>query len=172
MSTALFKFLRFISFWLIFCFAFNANSDVLNGTVVGINDGDTITVLDNSMQQHKVRLKGIDAPEKSQAFGSEAKVTLSNYIYKKEVTVEFKKYDKYKRIVGKVTLDGHDICLQMIHDGMAWHYIEFEREQSKTDRELYREAEDSAKEIKVGLWQDNTSIKPSNFRSLQKHQLD
>ncbi len=144
------------------------NADVLNGRVVGISDGDTITVLDNSMQQHKVRLMGIDAPEKSQAFGSEAKQNLSNYIYKKIVNVEYKKLDKYKRIVGKVTLDGHDICLQMIHDGMAWHYTEYEKEQSKTDRELYREAEASAREIMVGLWQDSTPIKPSKFRSLQK----
>lgn len=167
--------LKKLSFFFIVLFLINtidSNADVLNGTVVGISDGDTITVLDKTRKEHIVRLMGIDAPEKSQAFGSDAKQTLSNYIYKKVVTVEYKKYDKYKRIVGKVTLDGHDICLQMIHDGMAWHYIEFEREQSKTDREFYREAEDSAKEIKVGLWQDNTSIKPSKFRSLQKHQLD
>ena len=167
--------LKKLSFFFIFLFLINtidSNADVLNGRVVGISDGDTITVLDKTRKEHKVRLMGIDAPEKSQAFGGEAKQTLSNYIYKKEVTVEYKKYDKYKRIVGKVTLREQDICLQMIRDGMAWHYTDYEKDLSKTDRELYREAEDSAKEIKVGLWQDNTSIKPSKFRSLQKHQLD
>ena len=59
---------------------FEVNAEVLNGTVIGVSDGDTITVLDKSNNEHKVRLMGIDAPEKSQAFGSEAKLTLSNYI--------------------------------------------------------------------------------------------
>ena len=111
-------------------------AEALNGTVVSVNDGDTITVLDKLSKEHKVRLMGIDAPEKSQAFGIEAKQSLSNYIYKKEVSVEYKKHDKYKRIVGKVTLDGQDICLQMIVDGMAWHYTEYKKEQPMTDKEL------------------------------------
>ena len=108
---------------------------------------------------------GIDAPEKSQAFGKEAKQSLSNYIYKKEVSVEYKKLDKYKRIVGKVTLDGQDICLQLILDGMAWHYTEYKKEQSKTDRDLYREAEASARSGLIGLWVDSNAIKLSTFRN-------
>ena len=144
---------------------FEINAEVLNGTVVGISDGDTITVQDKSNNEHKVRLMGIDAPEKSQVFGNQAKQTLSNYIYKKEVSVEYKKLDKYKRIVGKVTLDGQDICLKMIVDGMAWHYTEYDKEQSKTDRDLYREAEAKAREMKVGLWHQADAIKPSEFRN-------
>lgn len=140
------------------------NAEVLNGTVVGISDGDTITVLDTSSKEHKVRLMAIDAPEKSQVFGYEAKQTLANYIYKKEVSVQYKKLDKYKRIVGKVTLDGQDICLQMILDGFAWHYTEYEKEQSKTDSDLYREAEAFAREMKVGLWGENQQIPPWLFR--------
>jgi endonuclease YncB( thermonuclease family) len=147
---------------------FEINAEVLNGTVVGISDGDTITVQDKSNNKHKVRLMGIDAPEKSQGFGNEAKQTLSNYIYKKEVSVEYKKLDKYKRIVGKVTLDGQDICLKMIVDGMASHYTEYEKEQSKTDRELYREAETSARSGMIGLWSDGESVKPSIFRLNRK----
>mgnify|MGYP000099877378 CR=1 FL=1 len=68
---------------------------------------------------------GIDAPEKSQAFGNQAKQTLSNYIYKKEVSVEYKKLDKYKRIVGKITLDSQDICLKMIADGMVMSRLRY-----------------------------------------------
>lgn len=139
-------------------------ADVLNGTVVGITDGDTITILDNSMHQHKVRLMGIDAPEKSQAFGIESKKTLTSYIYNKEVSVEYKKHDKHKRIVGKVILNELNICLQMILDGMAWHYTEFEKEQSKTDRDLYREAEAKARDMKIGLWGENQQIPPWLFR--------
>ena len=143
---------------------FEVNAEVLNGTVVGISDGDTITVLDKSNNEHKVRLMGIDAPEKSQAFGKEAKQTLSNYIYKKEVIVEYKKLDKYKRIVGKVTLDGQDICLQMIREGMAWHFAQYEKEQSKTDRELYREAETKARQVNLGLWVEKQAVSPWLFR--------
>lgn len=144
---------------------FEVNAEVLNAKVIGVSDGDTITVLDNSSKEHKVRLMGIDAPEKSQAFGNEAKKTLSNYIYKKEVTVEYKKLDKYKRIVGKVTLNGQDICLKMIVDGMAWHFVEYEKEQSKTDKELYRKAEASARNGMIGLWRFNDAINPKEYRS-------
>jgi endonuclease YncB( thermonuclease family) len=142
----------------------DAKAQVLIGTVVGVSDGDTITVLDADKTVHKVRLMGIDAPEKSQDFGNKSKQALSNYIYQREVTVEYKKYDKYKRVVGKVILDKQDICLAMIEQGMAWHYKDYEKEQSKTDRELYSQAELKARESRIGLWQDSKAIAPSAFR--------
>ena len=159
---------KLLSVCVLICSALIANAEILNGTVVGISDGDTITVLDKLSKEHKVRLMGIDAPEKPQAFGNKAKQTLLNYIYKKEVSVEYKKLDKYKRIVGKVTVDGQDICLQLILDGMAWHYTEYDKEQSKTDRDLYREAETSARSGMIGLWSDGESVKPSIFRLNRK----
>jgi endonuclease YncB( thermonuclease family) len=107
---------------------------------------------------------GIDAPEKKQDFGAASKQALSNYIYQKEVTVEYKKKDRYQRILGKVILNKQDICLAMISDGMAWHYKDYEKEQSKTDRDLYSQAEVKAREAKRGLWQDSKAIKPSEFR--------
>lgn len=141
-----------------------AHAEVLIGKVVGITDGDTITVLDANKTEHKVRLMGIDAPEKSQDFGSASKQALSNYIYQREVTVEYKKLDKYQRKVGKVILDKQDICLAMIELGMAWHYKDYEKEQSKTDRDLYSQAELKAREAKRGLWQLSKAIAPSAFR--------
>ena len=146
-------------------FTFNdARAEVLIGKVVGITDGDTITVLDAGKTEHKVRLMGIDAPEKKQDFGNESKKALSYYIYQKEVTVEYKKQDRYKRKVGKVILDNQDICLQMVKDGMAWHYKDYEKEQSKTDRDLYSQAELKARESRLGLWQDSKATAPSAFR--------
>ena len=139
-------------------------AETLVGKVVGISDGDTIKVLDSNKTEHKIRLMGIDAPEKSQAFGSASKQALSNYIYQREVTVDYKKLDKYKRIVGKVILDKQDICLAMISDGMAWHYKDYAKEQSKTDRDLYSQAEVKARQAKIGLWQDSKAIAPSAFR--------
>ncbi len=136
----------------------------LVGKVVGVSDGDTIKVLDSNKKEHKIRLMGIDAPEKKQNFGAASKQALSNYIYQKEVTVEYKKKDRYQRILGKVILDKQDICLAMISDGMAWHYKDYEKEQSKTDRDLYSQAEVKAREAKRGLWQLSKAIKPSEFR--------
>ena len=140
------------------------HAEVLVGTVVGVSDGDTITVLDADKTEHKIRLMGIDAPESEQDFGAASKQALSNYIYQREVTVEYKKFDKYKRIVGKVILDKQDICLAMISDGMAWHYKDYAKEQSKTDRDLYSQAEVKARQAKIGLWQDSKAIAPSAFR--------
>ena len=142
----------------------SVQADVLTGKVVGISDGDTITVLDATKTEHKVRLMGIDAPEKSQDFGNQSKRALSDYIYQKEVTVEYKKLDKYKRKVGKVIMDNQDVCLAMIELGMAWHYKDYEKEQSKTDRDLYSQAELKAREAKIGLWQASNPIAPSEFR--------
>ena len=80
---------------LVFAFI-DAKAEVLVGTVVGITDGDTITVLAKDNTEHKVRLMGIDAPEKTQDFGAASKQALSNYIYQKTVTVDYKKLDKYQ----------------------------------------------------------------------------
>ena len=140
------------------------HAEVLVGKVVGVSDGDTITFLDVEKAEHKVRLMGIDAPEKSQDFGNQSKLALSDYIYQQEVTVEYKKLDKYKRKVGKVIFEGKDICLLMIELGMAWHYKDYEKEQSKTDRDLYSQAELKARESRLGLWQASNPVAPSAFR--------
>ena len=79
-----------------------AQADTLTGRVVGVADGDTITVLDADRQQHKIRLQGIDTPEKAQPVGQRSKENLSRLVFNKEVRVEWKKRDRHKRIVGKV----------------------------------------------------------------------
>src|SRR5690242_12545637 len=79
-----------------------AGSNTLTGRVVRIADGDTITVLDATNAQHRIRLQGIDAPESHQAFGTQSKKNLSNMIFDQEVTVEYEKTDQYGRIVGKI----------------------------------------------------------------------
>jgi endonuclease YncB( thermonuclease family) len=107
---------------------------IFDGRVVGVADGDTITVLDSSNQNHVIRLQGIDAPEKSQAFGTKSKQTLSQDVFDKVVTIEWSKRDGYRRIVGKVLLDGHDVCLEQVRAGMAWHYKYYQDEQTPEDR--------------------------------------
>jgi endonuclease YncB( thermonuclease family) len=82
----------------------SAQQQSITGKVVGVSDGDTITVLDASNRQHKVRLEGIDAPESAQDYGSRAKQSLSDLVFGKTVTVISSKKDKYGRVLGKVTL--------------------------------------------------------------------
>jgi endonuclease YncB( thermonuclease family) len=140
-------------------------AEVLSGLVVGVSDGDTIKVLDDGQHVHTIRLMGIDAPEKAQAFGQRSKHSLSDLIYRQQVSVQWSKRDKYGRVIGKVlTLDGADVCLDQITRGMAWHYKQYTGEQSADDRERYAVAEKAARESKIGLWQDETPVPPWVWR--------
>lgn len=147
-----------------------AGRQVLVGRVVAIADGDTITLLDSSNTQHRIRLEGIDAPESHQAFGSRSKQNLSDLIYGKEVTVTSYKTDQYGRLVGKILSGGRDINLEQVKAGMAWHYKEYEREQPPADRELYAKAEDEARAARRGLWADPDPMEPSRFRREQREE--
>ncbi len=88
-------------------------ADTLTGKVVKVADGDSITVLDNIIQ-HKIRLQGIDAPERKQAFGDASRKHLATLVAGKEVTVKWDKRDRYRRIVGFVLVDGHDVNLVQV----------------------------------------------------------
>jgi len=137
---------------------------VFEGRVVGVQDGDTITVLDSSNADHRIRLLGIDAPEKGQAFGSQSKQVLSEAVFDKVVTIEWSKHDRYGRIVGKVLLNGRDVCLDQVVAGMAWHYKYYQDDQTPEDRQLYAAAEIAACSAKVGLWIDPDPVPPWDFR--------
>jgi endonuclease YncB( thermonuclease family) len=139
-------------------------ADVLIGQVTGVSDGDTIALLDANKTQHKIRLAGIDAPEKAQAFGQASKKSLSDIIFQKQVTVYWEKSDKYQRILGKVTLNGQDVCLEQVKLGMAWHYKQYQRDQSQEDRTKYTLAEKEARANRIGLWADDSPVEPSKFR--------
>lgn len=140
------------------------HAETLTGRVVGVSDGDTITLLDSTQTQHKIRLTGIDAPEKAQAFGQVSKKSLSNLIYNKEVEISWQKRDRYHRILGKVLLNGQDICLEQVKRGMAWHYKKYQRDQSFEDQKFYSDAEVHARTSKLGLWTESDPIEPSVFR--------
>ncbi len=142
----------------------SAAAGTLTGRVVGVSDGDTITVLDASKRTHKIRLLGIDSPEKKQPFGERAKQSLSDLVFDKQVTVEGSKQDRYGRDLGKIMLDGQDINLEQVRRGMAWHYKQYARDQSPQDRMAYAEAENAARQKRVGLWQDAHPVPPWSFR--------
>lgn len=142
----------------------SANAQTIQGKVVRVADGDTITVLDQSKTQHKIRLAGIDAPEKGMPFGQKSKQHLSDLVAGKQVQVETTKVDRYGRNVGKVIVDGWDANLAQIEAGFAWHYKDYQREQSRADRLAYSQAEDLAREARKGLWLDKEPVPPWEWR--------
>lgn len=142
-----------------------ADWQVVTGKVVGVLDGDTIDILTIDKTQERIRLMGIDAPEKKQPFGQRAKENLSDLSYGHTVHVEWAKRDRYKRIVGKVLDEkGRDINLAMVDAGFAWWYVKYQREQREEDRELYGQAETAARKKKQGLWSDVEFMPPWEFR--------
>lgn len=144
-----------------------ASAETITGRVVGVSDGDTLTVLDASYQQFKIRLAGIDAPEKGQPFGSRAKESLSEMVFSKQVVVESSKVDRYRRKVGKVQHEGTDVNLEQVKRGMAWHYTAYVKEQVPADREIYANAEAEARAQRRGLWRENTPSAPWEFRRIK-----
>ncbi len=149
-------------------FSFGLNAGTIQGKVVSVADGDTITVLDATNTQHKIRLQGIDAPEKAQPFGQKSKQSLSQMVQSKQVTVEYQKKDKYGRTLGKVLHNGTDVCLEQIKLGMAWHYKQYKSDQPKEDRTLYDQTEQDARAKKAGLWIDKAPTPPWEFRRQKK----
>ena len=137
-----------------------------------IADGDTVTVLDTTNTQHRIRLQGIDAPESHQAFGTQSKKSLSDMIFDRDITVIYDKTDQYGRLVGKILLNGKDVNLEQVKAGMAWHYKEYEREQSPEDRELYARAEDESRSVRRGLWVDASPTEPGEFRRDEKRERE
>jgi micrococcal nuclease len=133
--------------------------DEFRGKVVGVTDGDTIKVLRRG-RQVRVRLSGIDCPEKRQAFGSRAKRYTSDLVFAKEVTVKVRDIDRYKRIVGEVVLkDGTNLNHALVRAGLAWWY----RRYAPEDRTLER-LEKDARKNKRGLWADPDPTPPWEFR--------
>ena len=140
------------------------NSLELKGKVIAINDGDTIKILTKDKTTYTIRLKDIDAPEKSQAFGNSSKKNLSNYIFNKTVRVEYLHYDKYKRVLGTVYYRNKNINIAQVKDGFAWVY-------KNPKNKKYKKEQQQAKDNKKGLWIDKEPIPPWEYRAKQKNRI-
>lgn len=128
------------------------------GTVVGISDGDTLTVLNSQKKQVKIRLAEIDAPESKQAFGTQSKQSLADMCFKKTVVVDDKGTDKYKRTLGRIKCAGVDANAEQVKRGFAWAYRQYLTDQSIAG------LEESAKAAGIGLWADAEPTPPWDFR--------
>ena len=145
-----------------------SNADTLTGRVVGIADGDTLTLLDATNTQHKIRLSGIDSPEKGQPFGQACKKSLSDLAYDRVVAVESNKLDRYGRVIGKVLVNGQDVNLEQVRRGCGWHYKQYQNEQILDDGLSYNAAEELARSSRVGLWADHEPMPPWEWRKARR----
>lgn len=152
--------MRFILLYLLSALSLYAAS--ITGSVVGVTDGDTITVLDTDKTQHKIRLYGIDAPESNQDYGQRSKQLLSALVYGDTVRVDYDGKDRYGRIVGKVYNGEQYVNAEMIRLGMAWHYKQYSKDNDLADLET------TAKAGKIGLWSRPDAVAPWDFRRAPK----
>lgn len=129
-----------------------------------IHDGDTVTVLNDRKEQIKIRLTMIDAPEFMQRFGKESRRNLSTLLFRKDVRVIGDAHDKYGRLLAVIMLGEMDVNLEQIRKGFAWHYKRHMWDQDEEDRNKYAEAEEAAREQKLGLWADENPVPPWQFR--------
>ena len=137
----------------------HSDSKQLYLKVVGVHDGDTITGLDENQKQFKIRLDAIDAPELGMPFGQASRKALSEKVFGKQVEVIVKTKDRYGRTVGHVLLDKRDMNLEMLEEGMAWHYAHYDHNKRLAD------AEQEARGNRLGLWQDPNPVAPWDWRA-------
>lgn len=131
--------------------------------VVGITDGDTITVLTPTLEEVKIRLYGVDAPERKQAFGTKAREFLASLVFGQDVIIHPTGRDLYGRTVAKVFINGRDVGLTCIEYGYCWWYRDYAKNET-----LYKKAQEKASKQELGLWADDNPVAPWKFRKAKK----
>ena len=138
--------------------------------MVSIADGDPLTMLDFAKRQHKVRIQGIDAPEKKQPFGARSRQSLADMAFSAQAVAECSKRDRYGRLVCKVSVGQLDVGLEQVRRGMAWWYRRYQAELTTEERLTYGAAEKEARSSQVGLWHERGAIAPWDFRAKRRAQ--
>lgn len=155
----------------------SAASWVVQGRVVGVSDGDTFTLLDRDNRQHKIRLAGIDAPEKGQAFGEQSRQNLAALAFQRDARADCDKTDRFGREVCKVWVQPPDcprcgMTLDVGHAqvivGLAWWFRRYANEQSPDDRGRYESDETEARLRKRGLWHEKQPVPPWDWRKSKR----
>ena len=126
-------------------------------TVVGIHDGDTISVR-TARETIRIRLEGIDCPEYRQPYSARAKRFTADLVYRKQVTVDGRGEDQYGRLLARVRVDGVELNEALVRNGLAWHY-----QRGESDRAL-ADAEKTARATRAGLWADPNPLPPWRWR--------
>jgi micrococcal nuclease len=134
----------------------------LTGKVVGIADGDTFTLLLPGNTTRKIRLHGVDAPERQQPFGTVARQRLSELVFSRQVSVVEKDVDRYGRIVGEAFVDGKSVNEELLRSGLVWHYTQYD------NNPKWAQLQKEARKARTGLWQDQHPVAPWEWRKAQR----
>lgn len=132
--------------------------DQITGKVVRVADGDTLTVRTATGEQTKIRLFGIDAPERSQAFGRKSQQSLADLVAGRDITIAIEDEDQYGRLVGVIYRDDTNVNTAMLEQGMAWVYRRY------NDDPEWIELETRARDERRGLWRDPNPVPPHEWR--------
>lgn len=141
-----------------------AHAEVISGRVVAISDGNTLMLLDVTNRRHKIRLAGIDAPELTQDFGQKARTNLSALAFNQQAEADCREFDRHQRELCIVTVNGKDIGLEQVRNGMAWLYPKYAVDQTPQGRADYEQAEFRAKIHRFGLWNSKNPTPPWDWR--------
>ena len=160
--------LKWVALGVCVLLAVPASAAVIEGRVVAVADGDTVTVLDARKRQQKVRLTGIDAPEKRQPFGEASRQHLAGLVFGRAVEARCPKRDRYGRWLCKLRVDGRDANFAQLAAGMAWHYKAYGKDQGLFDFTGYALAELEARYRRRGLWADPRPQAPWAFRRARR----
>lgn len=155
------KKMLFILFLFVSC-SMITEKGTISGKVISVADGDTMTILTADKKQIKIRMLGIDAPERGQDFGTVARQQLNNLCYGKNVIVEKKDEDQYGRVLGVVYVDGMNVNEYMVRNGLAWYYRHFVNDPRLDSLELL------ARKEKVNIWSMKNPTPPYEFRKSRR----
>lgn len=153
---------------LLLVLSLDARAWTVEGRVVKVKDGDTITILDASRTQHRIRLSGIDAPEIGQPFGRTARRALVALAAGHQALADCNKRDRWSREVCSVTVEGEDVGERLVGDGMAWVFARYVTELRPPQRRAYQAAEHSARAVGAGLWSDVSPVAPWDWRKMAR----
>ncbi|MDO4551258.1 MAG: thermonuclease family protein [Planctomycetia bacterium] len=159
---------RMIKLFALFFFLFHSagvHAETIQGVVVKVYDGDTISIITPNMEECCIRLQAVDAPEKDQPGYREAQIFLAKLLHGQTVHCVIDKLDKFNRTVGRLYLGETDVEYRLIRAGMAWHYEYYNQE------EKLAQAQKKAQAQKIGIWKQKNPIPPYQWRKMQEEKL-
>jgi len=139
------------------------HAETLHGRVVAVTDGDTLTLL-AERQQYTIRIAGIDAPERHQAWSDQSKLNLSRLSLNQTAVADCPGIDPHRTMICKLTVKAVDIGLEQVKDGMAWWAKDLARDLSPEDQSACQSAQLMAQLKRRGLWGETNPIPPWTFR--------
>jgi endonuclease YncB( thermonuclease family) len=145
-----------------------AGAEAVKGKVTWVDDGDSFVMILDGGREARVRIAGIDAPERRQPYSRVARRHLEEMVKDRRVTVAAYKTDVYGRLVGPVRAQGRDVGLAQIEAGLAWHDVRHLSEQPPEEAGKYARAESAARSARRGLWAWSAPVPPWEWRARQR----